>query len=181
MCKWKCHRSWLKAGKPSSPAAARSKRRRSALEAAAPAAAGRVLPGVFAAELQKSKSESRCDQSRSMTRAAAMKTETLPQPQAQWYPPGTPVSCAFGDGQWYDGIVLEAPWPAGHRWANWRLVHFDDGMYRRGRRRHSTPRPSLAQPHVWVRQSEAELTVSSHAWMSVVMTEPLLSRREAQC
>jgi hypothetical protein len=23
--------------------------------------------------------------------------------------------------------VLEAPWPAGHRWAHWRRVRFDDG------------------------------------------------------
>ena len=33
----------------------------------------------------------------------------------------------FGDGHWYDGTVLEAPWPPGHRWGHWRRVRFDDG------------------------------------------------------
>jgi hypothetical protein len=43
------------------------------------------------------------------------------------YPPGARVSRQFGDGCWYDGTVLEAPWPPGHRWAHWRRVRFDDG------------------------------------------------------
>ena len=43
------------------------------------------------------------------------------------YQPGARVARLFGDGQWYDGTVLEAPWPPGHRWGRWRRVRFDDG------------------------------------------------------
>ena len=40
---------------------------------------------------------------------------------------GARVARRFGDGRWYEGTVLEAPWPPGHRWAQWRRVRFDDG------------------------------------------------------
>ena len=43
------------------------------------------------------------------------------------YQPGARVARLFGDGRWYDGTVLEAPWPPGHRWGRWRRVRFDDG------------------------------------------------------
>ena len=43
------------------------------------------------------------------------------------YPPGARVARLFGDGCWYDGTVLEAPWPLGHRWGHWRRVRFDGG------------------------------------------------------
>ena len=43
------------------------------------------------------------------------------------YQPGARVARLFGDGQWYDGTVLAAPWPPGHRWGRWRRVRFDDG------------------------------------------------------
>ena len=43
------------------------------------------------------------------------------------YQPGARVAQLFGDGRWYDGTVLEAPWPPGHRWGHWRRVRFDDG------------------------------------------------------
>ena len=43
------------------------------------------------------------------------------------YQPGARVARLFGDGQWYDGTVLQAPWPPGHRWGHWRRVRFDDG------------------------------------------------------
>ena len=43
-----------------------------------------------------------------------------------WYPPGARVTRLFGDC-WYDGTVLEAPWPPDHRWGRWRRVRFDDG------------------------------------------------------
>jgi hypothetical protein len=32
------------------------------------------------------------------------------------YQPGARVARLLGDGQWYDGTVLEAPWPPGYRW-----------------------------------------------------------------
>jgi hypothetical protein len=48
------------------------------------------------------------------------------------YPPGARVARLFGDGRWYDGTVLEAPWPLGHRWGRWRRVLFDDGETSRG-------------------------------------------------
>jgi hypothetical protein len=43
------------------------------------------------------------------------------------HPPGARVARLFGDGRWYDGTVLEAPWPPRHRWSQWRRVRFDDG------------------------------------------------------
>jgi hypothetical protein len=45
-------------------------------------------------------------------------------------PPGARVARVFGDGHWYDGTVIEAPWPPGHRWGHWRRVRFDDGETR---------------------------------------------------
>jgi hypothetical protein len=53
--------------------------------------------------------------------------EVGPAAAAARHPPGARVARVFGDGRWYEGTVLEAPWPAGHRWAHWRRVRFDDG------------------------------------------------------
>jgi hypothetical protein len=58
--------------------------------------------------------------------AAELAESDIGPTSTAWYPLGARVTRLFGDG-WYDGTVLEAPWPPDHRWGRWRRVRFDDG------------------------------------------------------
>ena len=64
---------------------------------------------------------------RSAAAAEPAESDVGPAAASAGCPPGARVARVFGDGRWYDGTVLEAPWPPGHRWAHWRRVRFDDG------------------------------------------------------
>jgi hypothetical protein len=123
----------LDRGEPSEGMTAARVTQLNALNFWKPAAAAKERPAAFVkAAPSRSREAATRAPARAAERAAAAAGRDQPAefgPSAvARHPPGARVARLFGDGRWYDGTVLEAPWPPRHRWSQWRRVRFDDGV-----------------------------------------------------